>query len=125
MEIAKAQVMITEDVRKKAARLIALKAIMEANKPLYEEIDRLILELKDAMGVGQFLVTLSEQESLLLHNGEVTLLASEQVVNVIDNFAEKNTVFRPAGVKRFDATNESLLEFNARAEKAKKKAKKR
>jgi len=123
MEIAKAQVMITEDVRKKAARLIALKAIMEANKPLYEEIDRLILELKDAMGVGQFLVTLSEQESLLLHNGEVTLLASEQVVNVIDNFAEKNTVFRPAGVKRFDATNESLLEFNARAEKAKKKAK--
>lgn len=113
-----------EQLRTKAVRLVQLKAALEANKPLYEELDRLTLELKDAMGTTAFPVTLTEQESMYLHNGEAKFIAQNQVITINDNFAEKNTVFRPAGVKRFEAALETAEEFKIRLEKeAKKKAK--
>lgn len=113
-----------EAIRIKAVRLIQLKGILESNKPLYEELDRLTLELKDIMGTTAFPVNLTEKETMYMHNDEVKFLAQNQIITVNDNFAEKNTVFRPAGVKRFEATLETAEEFRLRLEKeAKKKAK--
>lgn len=113
-----------EQVRANVVRVIQLKAALDANKPLYEELDRLTLELKGVMGVGAIPVRLTEQETMYMHNNEVKFLAPEQVVSIVDNFAEKNTVFRPAGVKRFEASLETTQEYNLRLEKeAKKKAK--
>ena len=113
-----------EAVRVKAVRLIQLKGILEANKPLYAELDRLTLELKDVMGTTPFAVNLTEKETMYMHNDEVKFLAPNQIVTVNDNFAINNTVFRPAGVKRFEASLETAEEFRLRLEKeAKKKAK--
>lgn len=83
-------------------RIIDLKARLDANKPLYEELDRLVLELKGTLGVSN----------------EVT--AFDHYVEVVDNFAEKNTVFRPCGVKRFEVKIESLVDRLAKAEKRRK-----
>lgn len=111
-------------VRANLARVIQLKAVLDANKPLYEELDRLTLELKDVMGVGSLAINLTEEETMYMHNNEMKFLAPNQVVTIVDNFAEKNTVFRPAGVKRFEASLETIEEYNLRLEKeAKKKAK--
>lgn len=111
-------------VRADLARIIQLKATLDSNKPLYEELDRLTLNLKNVMGVGSIPINLTEKETMYMHNNEVKFLAPNQVVTIVDNFAEKNTVFRPAGVKRFEASLETIEEYNLRLEKeAKKKAK--
>lgn len=113
-----------EKVRANAVRVIQLKALLDSNKPLYEELDRLTLELKTAMGVGSIPLTLNEKETMYMHNDEVKFLAQNQVVTIVDNFAEKNTVFRPAGVKRFEVSLETAEEYKIRLDKeAKKKAK--
>ena len=113
------------DKRAKAIRLIQIKAVLDANKPLYDELDRLTLDLKDTMGVGSFNVNLdASKEAMYMHNNEVKFLAPNQVITIVDNFSEKNTVFRPAGVKRFEASLETTEEYKLRLEKdAKKRAK--
>jgi len=111
-------------IREKAVRVIQLKAILDANKPLYEELDRLTLELNETMGVGTIPVTLNEKETMYMHNDEVKFLSPNQMLTIVDNFAEKNTVFRPAGVKRFEASVETAEARQLRQDKeAKKKAK--
>ena len=51
---------------------------IEATKQLYKDLDELILLLKDVPNLEKYGVELR------------------------DNFAEKNVVFRPAGVRRFE-----------------------
>lgn len=82
-------------------RLATLEAMLNASKTLYAERDKLALELKDLVGVG------------------VEVSHGDMIMKVVDNFAEKNTVFRPAGVKRFDLEFDSAT---ARAEKMMKEA---
>lgn len=64
-------------------RVLALQEQLGAVKPLYAELDALVLDL----------VRLGER-SFANANGETYELR--------DNFAETNVVFRPAGVKRFE-----------------------
>ena len=87
------------------ARLLMLKAQTEAMKAVYEEIDQLTAMLMAQVGLN------NEQQF------------GGKAVTVIDNFAEKNTVYRPAAVKRFDLDIEDLAERAAKA--AKKAAKKK
>lgn len=68
-------------------RVLEITQELEVRKALYAELDALVLELQAA---GFASVTLDGQR-----------------VTLQDNFAGgKNTVFRPAGVKRFEVTVE-------------------
>lgn len=109
----------------KAMRIIKLKAILDSVKPVYEELDRLTLELQKIIGTDRLIeLDLTEEQAMFVMNGEVRFLSRSQVVSVVDNFAEKNVVFRPAGVKRFEVNTETKEEYVTRIEKAaKKKAK--
>jgi len=69
--------MSKSDVKKLAEEAKKIITKLEAVKPLYSKLDELTLALK--------------KEDL-----------SEFKLQVVDNFAEKNVVFRPVGVKRFE-----------------------
>lgn len=62
----------------KVNRVFKIYKHLESNKDLYSELDQLIHDLKDEKGL--------EKHGL----------------RVKDNFQNKNTVFKPAGVRRFD-----------------------
>ena len=95
--------MTTEQV---LARIIQIKATLDNNKPLYEELDQLVLSLKGRIGTDK------------------EVIFGGKALTVVDNFSEKNTVFRPCGVKRFDLDMEDLAEREAKvAKKAAKKSK--
>lgn len=64
------------------ARAVQIKDALEANKPLYDELDEITVQLA-ALQFSQAPV-------------------GAKVVTLVDNFAAKNTVFRPCGVKRFE-----------------------
>jgi hypothetical protein len=65
------------------ARIIEIQRELDIRKELYAELDRITLELVES-GFAS-----AELEGLQ--------------IDLVDNFAEgKNTVFRPAGVKRFE-----------------------
>lgn len=66
----------------KLARLIELQKELDFRKELYAEQDRIVLELQA--------------------EGFQTAEFEGMVLELRDNFAEGNTVFRPAGVKRFE-----------------------
>lgn len=85
-------------------RIVAVKAKIDAVKPLYEELDDLTMELQEEVEVDQ----------LLQAKGDA-------FVRIVDNFAEKNTVFRVAGVKRFEAEVLTQEELDKELEKAAKK----
>jgi hypothetical protein len=69
---------------------------IEERKALYAELDALILELR-AEGFTQ-----------ADHEG--------QRLELVDNFAEgRNTVFRPAGVKRFEISVDTIAACEKRA----------
>jgi hypothetical protein len=132
METPNTVIAVTPDDQKafdeasaKALRIIKLKAILDSVKPVYEELDRLTLELKTIIGTDRLIeLNLTEEQAMFVMNGEVRFIARSQVVSIVDNFAEKNVVFRPAGVKRFEVNTETKEEYVTRIEKAaKKKAK--
>lgn len=88
-------------------RIAEIKNTLESVKPLYDELDELTGELGEVAEVNQTLAT---------NDG--------RFVTLIDNFADKNTVFRPAAVKRFDVELLTGEELAKKAEKLAKKAKK-
>lgn len=114
---------LTEDIetRKKLVRMIQLKAILDSNKPLYEELDKLTLAVKEVFGTTSVPVSLSQDETVYMHGGEMKFLHPQQVVSIEDNFSEKNTVFKTAGVKRFEAKVEDFGAYTVRLEKEFKK----
>ncbi len=67
-----------------ADRINEIKKALEAQKPLYGELDELIIELS---GIAEVNTSFS---------------AGGNFVTLVDNFQSKNTVFRPVGVKRYD-----------------------
>jgi hypothetical protein len=92
-------------------RIAQIKDQLEAVKPLYEELDALTVEFTQCGYFGNKKFATDE--------------ATPRFVSIVDNFSEKNTVFRPAGVKRFESvlqTQEDIEKENAKLEKAAKKA---
>jgi len=88
---------------KLVARILDIKKELDERKALYEELDQLTLELKKL-------------------NFEAMTL-NDMRIELVDNFAEgKNTVFRPAGVKRFEVEVETMEKWAKREAKNKKKA---
>lgn len=85
-------------------RIAEIKGVIEKVKPLYDELDDLTVELGEVAEVNQTLAT---------NDG--------RFVTLIDNFAEQNTVFRPAAVKRFDVELLTGEELQKKLAKAKKK----
>lgn len=67
-----------------AERALELKTLINATKKFYEELDSITLLLKELQGVG------------------AEIQVNDFTLKVVDNFESKNTVFRPAGVKRFE-----------------------
>lgn len=64
-------------------RALEIMDLLKAQKPLYAELDELTVEL----------------ERLGLSDVE---FPDGRTVRLVDNFAESNTQFRPAGIKRFE-----------------------
>lgn len=64
------------------ARVIELQRELDIRKDLYTELDMLTLQLQD--------------------EGFKDAVLEGLTVTLVDNFLEQNTVFRPAGVKRFE-----------------------
>jgi hypothetical protein len=93
-----------DQVTKLVARLAEVEAVLDVTKKLYAERDELTLKLKEMVGI------------------DYEVSSGDIVFKVVDNFAEKNTVFRPAGVRRFDLVTDSL---SARMIKEMKKSNKK
>jgi hypothetical protein len=104
-QFASAETELAANVREGqiSERLATLELMLATYKTLFEEKDRLTLELMDLIGT------------------EKEVNVGDMILSVVDNFKEKNVVWRPAGVRRFDLNVDSVA---ARAEKAIKKAKK-
>lgn len=66
-------------------RLMELKVILEGVKPLYNEMDELIMALSD-----------NEPD------GHLTQINNDTFVVLIDNFKYKNVSFKVAAVRRFE-----------------------
>lgn len=88
-------------------RIKDLKDQLEQVKPLYAELDDLIIELGEEVEIGETLKT-----------------DDDRFVTLIDNFADKNTVFKVAGVRRFDVELLTAEELAKKVAKAVKKASK-
>ena len=94
---------MNNDLVTKLARILDIQAELDARKALYEELDNLVLELRAA--------------------GFTSTDLNGMRMELVDNFAEgKNTVFRPAGVKRFEMDIEPTEKALKREAKAAKKA---
>lgn len=74
------------DVAKMLFRLMYLRQKLEGVKKLYEEVDDLTLKIMSSKKVPK---------TLELNGKKID-------VAVVDNFAEKNVVWRAAGVRRWD-----------------------
>lgn len=72
----------------KVTRVLDLQKELDLRKALYAELDALVLELQA--------------------DGFKSVDLEGFRIDLIDNFAERNTVFRPAGVKRFEIKVEAL-----------------
>ena len=83
-------------------RLLQIETILDGCKPLYEEKDAITLQLNELVGTGT----------------ENSIFAGGKVITVVDNFADKNTVFRPAAVKRIDVKVEDADAYAKRLKKA-------
>lgn len=94
---------MTHDERElKLKRILDITEELEVRKLLYAELDAIVLEL--------------QRDGFI--SADLGLLRME----LVDNFDEgKNTVFRPAGVKRFEVTVEPIERALKREAKAKAK----
>ncbi len=92
----------------KINRVIEIQKELDKRKELYTELDRLTLELQQ---LGLTEVKVRDTSTL-----------EEIFVTIIDNFCERNTVFRPAGVKRFEVSLETAEARAKREARAAKKA---
>jgi membrane protease subunit (stomatin/prohibitin family) len=86
------------DLAKKA---IEIAKKIEAAKVLYEELDAVTRELLVVQGTG----------------ATKAQFIGDQAVTVVDNFETANTVFRPAGVRRFEVKIEDKEKFLKRLKK--------
>lgn len=94
-------------------RIAEIRNQLDAVKPLYEELDVLTLELQTISGSPSSTPKYQTNTTPVMY------------VSVVDNFLDRNTVFRPTGVRRFESlvqTEEDVQKEQAKLEKAAKKA---
>jgi hypothetical protein len=94
---------MTEELREKLVKIAKLKSMAESMKKIYNDIDKVTLELYEACGTGEIEVVLKPAETSFVFNGEEKHIAPVQVVTITDNFESTNTVFKNAAVKRYEA----------------------
>ena len=82
-----------------AEGIVKVKAMIDTVKPLYNLVEELTLQLKAIVGTD---VEVEIPEQVFMFN-ERAMFTAAQKVSVVDNFETKNTVFRPVGVKRYEA----------------------
>lgn len=95
------------------SRIAEIKEKLELMKPLYEELDQLTLDLHKISG------STGSTPKYQVNTNPV------KYVSVVDNFFDRNTVFRPTGVRRFESlvqTEEEVEKERAKLEKSAKKA---
>lgn len=88
------------DQAEKLAKVLSLIRELDMRKALYAELDALVLELQAG--------------------GFKTADLEGMRVELVDNFAESNVCFRPAGVKRYEITSEPIERALKREAKARK-----
>lgn len=123
--LSEEQLLKQEEMQKLLSRIVVVKSMLDANKPLYEELESLTLAVNVMAGQGSFHVQMNPADAMYLHGGEVKHLSPNQIVTIVDNFAGKNTIFRTAAAKRFEASIESLEEQQLRNANVEKKSKKK
>jgi hypothetical protein len=94
---------VNPDVTQILQRLSQIDAILSLQKSIYAEQNQLVKQLREAIGV----------------DAEVTL--DKTIYKVVDQFANKEVVFRPAAVRRFELVTESVADRAAKIAKALKK----
>ncbi len=72
-------------------RLTQVKAAIDLTKKLYDEQDMLTAQLKELIGT------------------DVEVSHGDTIFSIVDNFASKNVVFRPAAVRRFELKSDSFF----------------
>lgn len=104
-------------VQELATELVKLQYKQEMMKPIYEQIEKLTLELNTFLNKEEIIVP---HQSTMIDGVQVEIPAKH--LKVVDNFEIKNTVFRVAAVKRYEAINEDVAERELKAAKKKKKS---
>ena len=98
------------DVAERIARLRSLA------KTLYEEMDALTKELQEIVGIN---IPVPVREKYDMVDG-IMIVVPAQVIEVIDNFATKNVMFKTVAARRFEIASENLEERNQRLAKGTK-----
>lgn len=93
-----------EKSQRLVSKIISINATLEAIKPLYAELDLATLELMEMIGLDRQLIEAGTQIG----------------VQVVDEFAEKNIIWRIQKSQRFIAKLETLDERNKKFEKERK-----
>lgn len=78
-------------------RLLEIKAELDSRNALYEEYDKLVLELQKG--------------------GFSLAVIGEDAISLVDNFAESNTAWKSCGVKRYDIKIESVEKYEKKLAK--------
>jgi hypothetical protein len=111
VEVVPAPVVI-EQPEEKAQRLvstiISINATLDTIKPLYGELDQAVLELRELVGLNKFVIEPGTQIA----------------VQIVDEYAEKNTIWRIQSSQRFVAKIKTLEDRIKQAEKEAKAAEK-
>lgn len=94
--------MTPAELNQKLARILSIQRELDLRKELYSELDALVLELQ----AGGF------------RSADLEGMRME----LVDNFSEKNTCFRPAGIKRYEMEIEPTEKALKREAKAKARA---
>lgn len=92
---------VDDKVRRLASTIISINATLDSIKPVYAELDQAVLELKDLIGLN----------STYVESG------TQIAVQIVDEFAEKNTIWRIQKSQRYIAKLETLADRKAKAEK--------
>lgn len=92
---------LEEKTKRLASTIISINATLESIKPLYTELDQAVIELKEIIGLNM----------LYVESG------THIAVQIVDEFAEKNTIWRIQKSQRYIAKLETLADRKAKAEK--------
>ena len=94
-------------IQKLSREIVTLKAKIDSMRSLYDALDRKTLELHSIVGDAEVPVFTTEYiESV---DGSI-IQSGPSFVKIVDNFSDKNLVFRSAAVRRFECIVESQVE---------------
>ncbi|HUM41627.1 MAG TPA: hypothetical protein PKI14_01600 [Fervidobacterium sp.] len=94
-------------IQKLSREILNLKALIDSTRSLYDALDKKTLELQALVGDCEVPVTTIEYLETL--DGNV-IQSGPSFVKVVDNFKDKNHVFKSAVVRRYECIVESQAE---------------